>query len=189
MSSHHIVREKQEPALLILSLGGFADELLGQLLEWSPTVIATPIAAEQLNAFGIKIDVIITNDADEEMQGDITLLSPGDAMPLVAALKHLVANEYSAINIIADHFNAEDVIPFADKINTVIFTNGKKVYPIRSGFTKWKPAGDFFHILTPYSNLQVSGLTDKGGATFVTNMDGFVTFAFSEPLLFITEDI
>ena len=41
MSSHHIVREKQEPALLVLGLNNFSTELLGQLLEWNPTVITT----------------------------------------------------------------------------------------------------------------------------------------------------
>ena len=56
MSSHHVVREKQEPALLVLGLDGFDDELLGQLLEWSPTVITTQQIAERLNAYGIKID-------------------------------------------------------------------------------------------------------------------------------------
>ncbi|RZK41505.1 MAG: thiamine pyrophosphokinase, partial [Pedobacter sp.] len=39
MSSHHIVREKQEPALYIHQLGNFDEEKLGQLLEWSPTVL------------------------------------------------------------------------------------------------------------------------------------------------------
>ena len=46
MSSHHIVREKQEPALLVLGLDDFPDELLGQLLEWSPTVIVTADTVE-----------------------------------------------------------------------------------------------------------------------------------------------
>jgi thiamine pyrophosphokinase len=61
MSSHHIVREKQEPALLVLGMDNFSDELLGQLLEWSPTVIATEIMAEKLNANGIKIDCVIVD--------------------------------------------------------------------------------------------------------------------------------
>ena len=55
MSSHHIVREKQEPALLVLGLDSFPAELLGQLLEWNPTVIATQLTAKSLNDYGIKI--------------------------------------------------------------------------------------------------------------------------------------
>lgn len=54
MSSHHIVREKQEPALLVLSMDAFDEEMLGQLLEWSPTVICSTGTAEKLDASGIK---------------------------------------------------------------------------------------------------------------------------------------
>lgn len=49
MSSHHIVREKQEPALLIMDLNGFNDEHLGQLLEWNPTVLVNePFMKQQI---------------------------------------------------------------------------------------------------------------------------------------------
>jgi hypothetical protein len=39
MSSHHFVRDQQEPALLILALEAFTYDSLGELLEWVPTVI------------------------------------------------------------------------------------------------------------------------------------------------------
>ncbi|MEB0250004.1 thiamine pyrophosphokinase, partial [Mucilaginibacter sp. 5B2] len=71
MSSHHIVREKQEPALLLLSLDNFSEELLGQLLEWSPTVIATPLIAEQMNSYEIKIDIIVADEIDKTLQSYI----------------------------------------------------------------------------------------------------------------------
>jgi thiamine pyrophosphokinase len=35
MSSHHIVRDDQEPALIIANGAACSAELLGQLLEWS----------------------------------------------------------------------------------------------------------------------------------------------------------
>ena len=41
MSSHHIVRDDQEPALIIANGASCSNELLGQLLEWSPIVIVT----------------------------------------------------------------------------------------------------------------------------------------------------
>jgi thiamine pyrophosphokinase len=62
MSSHHIVREKQEPALLVLSLTDFSFELLGQLLEWSPTLIAITETAIQLHENQIKVDWLIANE-------------------------------------------------------------------------------------------------------------------------------
>jgi thiamine pyrophosphokinase len=86
MSSHHIVREKQEPALLVLGLNNFSEELLGQLLEWSPTVITTPLVAEQINIYEIKIDIIIADEIDESLQSDVKLIPQGNSTSVEAAL-------------------------------------------------------------------------------------------------------
>ena len=56
MSSHHFVKEKQEPALIIADLDGFDEEYLGQLLEWSPTVLVPSHLVEKVISLGIKID-------------------------------------------------------------------------------------------------------------------------------------
>ncbi|GAC1303692.1 MAG: hypothetical protein NVSMB24_10070 [Mucilaginibacter sp.] len=89
MSSHHVVREKQEPALLVLSLDNFPDEMLGQLLEWSPTVICTQQTAEALVAYGIKIDWIVGPHNNNDLQSDVRFLPTGKDSPLGAALKYL----------------------------------------------------------------------------------------------------
>src|SRR6202012_5572544 len=88
-SSHHIVREKQEPALLILGLDNFPDELLGQLLEWSPTVIVTPQTADKVHALEIKIDWLITDKTVLLLQSDIKLMPPGNDADIEAAIKYL----------------------------------------------------------------------------------------------------
>jgi hypothetical protein len=64
MSSHHIVREKQEPALYIHDLGAFDEEYLGQILEWSPTLIVNGESYEKVISMGLKVDVIL-NAAEE----------------------------------------------------------------------------------------------------------------------------
>src|ERR1700722_2163434 len=99
MSSHHIVREKQEPALLVLGLDDFPDELLGQLLEWSPTVIATADTAEILSSRQIKIDWIITSNPTEVSQSDVKLVPVIEGNPTVTALKFLADNKYPSVNI------------------------------------------------------------------------------------------
>lgn len=86
MSSHHIVREKQEPALLVLGVDNFSEELLGQLLEWSPTVITTPHTAEKLDTFGIKVDWVITDGEEGVSQSDVKLMPAGDDTLTGAAL-------------------------------------------------------------------------------------------------------
>jgi thiamine pyrophosphokinase len=187
MSSHHIVREKQEPALLVLGLNNFDDEQLGQLLEWSPTLMATPIVAEQLNSLGIKLDWIITNDANSDLQSDIKQLPVGDETVVTAALKHLTAQGYPALNIVTDEFNLTDYLPFADKLNLVIFHQQEKIFGVKSGFSKWKPAGESIRLLSSPQKLETTGLEQTRELTYQTISDGFFTLYFSENLLFIAE--
>jgi len=189
MSSHHVVREKQEPALLVLGLDNFPDELLGQLLEWSPTVITTPQTAEKLISFGIKIDWIITDGSDEVLQSDVKLMSCGDGNLTDAALQYLSDNEYPAVNIVTDDFHLKDFEHFADKINLVIFNNQSKVYPVVSGFSKWKPAGEAVRLLGHSSTFNSKGLDNVTGHQYKTTQDGFFTLNFNEPFLFIAEDL
>jgi thiamine pyrophosphokinase len=189
MSSHHIVREKQEPALLVLGLGTTSEEMLGQLLEWSPTVITTPLTAEQINAFGIKVDFVIADALEDGLQSDVKLIPAGNAGPAHAALTNLITSGYAAVNVITDVLDLTTFESFIDQINLVIFTDNKKVYAITSGFSKWKPAGESICILPTCSNLKTTGLNAAGNNCYTTTNDGFVTFDFTEPYIFITEEI
>jgi thiamine pyrophosphokinase len=189
MSSHHVVREKQEPALLVLGLDTFSDELLGQLLEWSPTVIVTQLTAESVNAYGIKIDWIIANEIDENLQSDIKLMPVGSDTLAEAALKYLVTYGYPAVNVITDSLQLKDYLFYIDKINMVIFHGDKKIYAVNSGFSKWKPAGETIELLAEPQHLHYSGLEVTEGNKFKTTHDGFFSLQFEQPFLFIAEDL
>lgn len=73
MSSHHIVRDKQEPALLIANGESCQPELLGQLLEWSPVVVVLDRAIWRVFELGIKVDVLL---------GDFDPTADGQALDL-----------------------------------------------------------------------------------------------------------
>jgi thiamine pyrophosphokinase len=188
MSSHHIIREKQEPALLVLGLDDFSDEMLGQLLEWSPTLITTPLTAEQINSQGIKVDMIIADDADLSLQEDVKLIKAANT-PIKAALDFLLENDYKAVNIITDKVLLDEFIPYAGKINLVIFSGNKKIYPVTSGFSKWKPTGENIKILSVVDGLKATRLEPAGDNTYKTTSDGFFTLDFDGAFLFIAEDI
>src|SRR5476649_2812245 len=158
MSSHHVVRDKQEPALLILGLDNFPDESLGQLLEWSPTVITTPATAEKLAMNGIKIDWMVSNNADNIFQSDIQLLPAGKKTLTGAALTWLTDLGYPAVNIVTDELKLNEFEYFINKINLVILFDHKKIYPVNPGFNKWKPAGEIIHLLTQAVRLNFTGL-------------------------------
>jgi thiamine pyrophosphokinase len=189
MSSHHIVREKQEPALLVLGLDNFDDEQLGQLLEWSPTLITTAFTAEKLNAYGIKVDWIITDDANTDLQSDIKYLPVGDDTIIQAALQYLITQGYPAVNIVTDDLGLPDYLPFASQINLVIFYNQQKTYAINSGFSKWKPRGEIISVLSAANNIKTTGLAQTGDSIYKTLGDGFFSLQFDAHQLFISENL
>jgi thiamine pyrophosphokinase len=189
MSSHHIVREKQEPALLVLGLDHFPDEMLGQLLEWSPTVITTADTAENLASRGIKIDWIITNGTEDIVQSDVKLMSKGDGNLTDAALKFLSENDYAAVNIVTDDLRLSDYEHFANLIDLVIFNRGQKIYPVVNGFSKWKPAGEQVTLHGLVNTITTSGLETTVDGKYKTTNDGFFKLEFEEPFLFVAEEL
>lgn len=59
MSSHHFVKDQQEPALLLLLETIEDTEILSSLLEWVPTVLVTQNNVQKIMSLGIKIDGIL----------------------------------------------------------------------------------------------------------------------------------
>lgn len=186
MSSHHVIREKQEPALLILSLKDFPSEFLGQLLEWSPTVLVSEAMYDHAESLGIKIDGIITNDPDFKTQ-EHTHIILTENNPLEDGMKYLVGEQYHAVNIVADKFALKDFAVYADDIDMVIFAEGKKIYPIRSGFSKWQAAGE--QLVLPHSvpDIKYKGLYQLTDGVLETEKDGFYTISFPQEFIFISE--
>lgn len=56
MSSHHFVKEGQEPALLVLD--ALPDDHLMSLLEWSPLVLVADSAISTVAMWGIRVDAV-----------------------------------------------------------------------------------------------------------------------------------
>jgi thiamine pyrophosphokinase len=188
MSSHHIVREKQEPALLILNLEGFKYENLGQILEWSPTVIVLQDIYELADSLAFKIDAVITNDPNFRTQENTKLIIT-DSDPVEDAFKFLLGEQYSAVNVIAREFILKDYALFVDDIDIVVFIGNKKIFPVRSGFSKWQPKGEQILVMHEVHNLQFSGLRKLEDHIFETEKDGFYSFTFEQPFIFVVESI
>jgi thiamine pyrophosphokinase len=188
MSSHHIVREKQEPALLILDLADFDEEYLGQLLEWSPTILVTDETAEKLYSLGIKFDVLLTQTESTFLQESLRVIKVEEDA-LKTGLQFLISEKYPAVNIIAGKRSMADFLVFADQITLVVFSNNRKIYPVSSGFSKWKAAGEMIYIDKIPADLAQSGLEQINPNQFKTKADSFFTLNFAQPFLFIAEEI
>jgi thiamine pyrophosphokinase len=189
VSSHHIVREKQEPALLIMGMDTFDQELLGQLLEWSPTVIATYDTAEKLTSLGIKVDRIVAEGDAETLQSDVKFIFTNDRSVIETTLNLLIAENYGAVNVVTDEFDLKDFEPFAPNISLVILHQQQKTYPVSSGFTKWLPADEVITLHSHPQNLITSGLSLVEAENYITIADGVIKLEFADSFIFISETV
>jgi len=185
MSSHHIVREKQEPALYIASPDQLDEEQLGQLLEWSPYVVAGAGAYEVLHARGIKIDAL-AGTPEQHVQEHITLIPPL-RNELLSVLTFLQANGHAAVHCITAAFDAETLRGFSAGMTIVTFAQGEKIYPVKSGYSKWLPAGETLRLMHDVPGLETEGLKNRCENGYDTIADGFFRLRFDAPLLFIAE--
>lgn len=192
MSSHHIVRDKQEPALLIINLGNFEEEHLGQLLEWSPMIFVVEEMADKVASLGIKIDIVLSAKAknDFTFQEHIKVLNVEESM-LKTGMNYLISEGFPSVNIIINNFIAEDYLTFISQIDLVVFENNRKIYPVKSEFNKWKSAGEEIKFLSTSNvkDLETFGLKEKRNDFYETESDGFFGLTFKGTYLFIAEEI
>lgn len=175
MSSHHIVRDDQEPALIIANGAACSKELMDQLLEWSPLVIVLDNAIDRVIELGIKVDVLL-GDFDEgfdpekykEMQYPLEIVYSPDQekTDLEKAFDYLIERKIPAANVIwatgkrADHTitNITNIVRYRNKLKIVILDDHSKVFLLPQKFEKWYPAN------TPISLIpigKVLGITTK----------------------------
>jgi thiamine pyrophosphokinase len=166
MSSHHIVKEKQEPALIIANGEACSEELLGQLLEWSPFIVVLDHAIYRVLDLGIKIDVWM-GDFDHQhdfesiraSQHPLEIISTPDQekTDLEKAIDFLIERGFPAANIVwatgrrADHgiTNITNLVRYKEQIRLVLFDDYSKIFPLSGTFEKWYVAG------TPVSLIPV----------------------------------
>ena len=188
MSSHHIVKEKQEPALYIHELGEFNEEYLGQLLEWSPTLIVNASEYEKIISRGLKVDIVVnpTDLPSTYQENTKTIMGPGDEFNTV--LNFLMAQKYDAVNIIGVGMKLIDLEYYIPEINIVLFDATRKTYAITKGFKVWKPKGAIYYI-DVISYFETSNLKQNEGEEFEVINDGFVEFVFNTEYLILSEKL
>ena len=146
MSSHHFVKEQQEPALIILNTNGVQYEQVAPLLEWVPTVMVTQEEVYTVISWGIKIDIILADIEFQkshfkllEEQYPVRFLGVQNGNYLEEALQYLVATKHGAANIIGfNHQKVFDLEPKLERLDLVVWDGPIRYFPIKSGhFRKW----------------------------------------------------
>ncbi|MCY7356939.1 MAG: thiamine diphosphokinase [Rudanella sp.] len=181
MSSHHIVRDEQEPALLIANGEHCSDELLGQLLEWSPVVVVLDRAIWRVLDLGIKVDVLLGDfdvradgsgldlDLIRQQQYPLTVVHAPDQdkTDLEKGIEYLIERGHSAVNIVwatgrrADHSltNMTNIVRYKNQIKVVMLDDYSRIFPLVGTYEKWYEAG------TPLSLVPVGtveGIVTEG---------------------------
>jgi hypothetical protein len=147
MSSHHFVREGQEPALILGD--AFSQDHIAPLLEWAPVVITLPPAINSVLGCKMKTDVVIASDSREEeitkrfeFQMPVRVLTSRPSDALAAAIDYIIQSGNHQANLwVADAEASFDAIrKYSDKISISIIDDKAKWSAIQSGkFRKWFP--------------------------------------------------
>lgn len=158
MSSHHIVRDEQEPALLLLDHQNADDEVISNLLEWSPTVITSSQLVEKFTSYGFKVDVVLCPVDELDYwknallhHSPIKLLTYNEGDNLIeTAIYYLRSLKYSALNAIITDFEEtalDSLIAFLQDLDIIFYQDGYKWHYCKDGFfSKWVPFGKFFRL-------------------------------------------
>jgi len=164
MSSHHIVRDDQEPALIIANGAACSEELLGQLLEWSPLVVVLDSAIERVLELGIKVDVLLGDFdrgfdvnyyKDSQYPIEIVHTPNQDKTDLEKAFDYLIQRNIPAVNVIwatgkrADHTitNITNIVRFRNQLKIVVLDDHSKIFLLPNKFEKWYPKNSIISLI------------------------------------------
>lgn len=184
MSSHHFVKEGQEPALLILDAPIF--DVVGPLLEWAPLVVVAQQALEMVLSWNIKMDVVLAKEVDISVltkqlsnQAPLTILSYSpEESPLANAMHYLIRTKQSAVNVLAnDSVKAMSLLEsFVDQLQITVIDGSLKWSAITSGeFSKWATAKTRFLLKESRSQqpFDLAGLA-KADASYESVVEGVI---------------
>ncbi|MFY0599403.1 MAG: hypothetical protein JXR03_07005 [Cyclobacteriaceae bacterium] len=163
MSSHHIIRDEQEPSLLVHSLKQHQWPIVLQLLEWSPILISCESFLDQISSLGHKVDIALVDSAlvdawKEQLQYqnpiEIRAKEGDQILPQVYDL--LKKRKQRALNIITGDDQLIDVIQqsvrWINEFDVVIYSDSQRHAIVKSlVYKKWLPA---------YSDLALMPLMD-----------------------------
>lgn len=217
MSSHHFVRDGQEPALIIANGEACSMELLGQLLEWNPYVLVLDGALPRVLDLQIRFDAVL-GDFDslpaDMLQGagmegvEVIHMPDQELTDLQKGIELLMGKGQTAANIAwatgrrADHhFNNLATLPrYAGKMDLMVVDDYSRVYNLPRQFKKWYPAGTKLSLLpiTRAEGVQTSNLAFnlegealhfpmRSGSSNHVLADGFVEISYRDGHLLMME--
>lgn len=153
MSSHHIVRDEQEPAVLITEIEKVYWPSIQQLLGWAPTVIVFEECVDEVLLAGIKIDVVICkkdnlSELKERLitQQPIKFVLKKNEDAISTAVEYLVNKTYKGVNIIGG-FDQKKSIAINYRIIAIWYDiNYRYILSNSAQFQKWMVKDHAFYL-------------------------------------------
>jgi hypothetical protein len=180
MSSHHFVKEQQEPAVFILEVEGISFETVAPLLEWSPTLLVAQEAVEVVVSWGIKIDVVlgtlefqIENRHLLEEQYPLRFLTVSSLSALEEGIHYLLASQHKGVHLVGfNHQNHQQLEEKILHLDLTLVDGDWKYYPVKGGkFSKW------------FAPSEIRLLATENQPVEVSNTDGSLLF----PVCYLTQ--
>jgi len=188
MSSHHIIRDEQEPPVLVFEIWNNWDSL-SELLGWSPLLVVEPDLENLFQARQTKIDgFLIEKSSNREFNSQDLVYSTDDLVH--SLLKWISQKNYTAINIFTTelmlmefyHKFQNENLP----IPLIVFTElGKSILKPQRHFKKWYPADTKIQIMN--NEIRQTKNLILEGDLFKVEKDGFVEISVGENLILIKE--
>lgn len=148
MSSHHFVKEQQEPAVFLLNTDLVKFDQVASLLEWVPTVLVWEECLDEVLSWGVKIDVILATEEFQrknlsilEEQYPVRFLTASKTTVLAEGLHYLHASQHSGAYLVGfSHTKVPELDSFLQWMDLTLFEERWRFYPIKSKhFKKWLP--------------------------------------------------
>ncbi|MCX2744635.1 hypothetical protein OO013_12200 [Mangrovivirga sp. M17] len=180
MSSHHVIREGQEPAIYLRNSSSVILKVLHNLLEWSPYLIVNSDTLVFCKDHGIKPDAIVC-ETENEVDFFIEIIPHLDTLnDLDQIKKWLKSRNCDQLLIFEDMNNLKQLIS-TDPLFGVIDRN-IKYSMIRERILKWFPEGQKLFLVNTESkqNMEFTNLKKNNQALIVINT-GLVNIHSNNP--------
>ena len=159
MSSHHIVRDEQEPAIVITEMKKPYWSVITQLLGWIPTVIVAQECIDEVISMGIKVDVVICDEEDQVSlkeklsdQQPLKFIIRQKQHELTLAVDYLCKKGYKGVNIFGQ-FDAEKSLVINKDIIAIWYDTKYRYLLSKHGqFQKWMVGNHSFSVLGTLHN-------------------------------------
>lgn len=177
---------------MILDADAVREELLGQLLEWNPIVMASLETFAYLSARQIKVDVLLSSPKgmhyEEAYEMEVIPCDPNAL--LETALSYLERRHQDSVYILWNDFSPQEILPFLDRYSIAIFSKDTK-FIFTAKYHKWLIRDTMLILPQGLADVCISKELERvSNKTIRVVNDGFVTLSNTNSrLLCIGEQI